>query len=224
MEKKYSRYLKKQQIVPTSEAEADRAKVSNAFQYLTEISWHVIDASLYRDFIEMHNLREKFLVDKDVMLNDRYLSFSRFVQSNCCPIVFIVSHALLNSFQNSIVKVHHEEIITTEDEKIAQFRKRFEAFHNMLDTRFMTVGERMKYEKKLYEKLKNKTFNKKELEKTLSTFEAELLSKLISEKKLIAEVKGDLITFKTKVESSKNVLPAALLLNPKKDEKKKEGN
>ena len=166
----------------------------------------------------MHNLREKFLVDKDVMLNDRYLSFSRFVQSNCCPIVFIVSHALLNSFQNSIVKVHHEEIITTEDEKIAQFRKRFEAFHNMLDTRFMTVGERMKYEKKLYEKLKNKTFNKKELEKTLSTFEAELLSKLISEKKLIAEVKGDLITFKTKVESSKNVLPAALLLNPKKDE------
>ena len=220
LEKKYSRFLKKRQIISTSEAEADRSKVSNAFQYLTEISWHVVDASLYSDFVEMHDLREKLMVDDDVTLRDRYLAFAHFVQRHCSPIVFVLSNTLLNNFQGNTLELLNEEVITTEDTTVTEFKERFDVFRNVLNTRFMTAGERMQYEKELYERLKNKTFNKNELEKILSAFEAELLSKLISEKKLIAEVKGDLITFKTKIGTKPKTLPAALLLNPAKNKKK----
>lgn len=226
LEKKYTRLLKQRAPLSTKESEADRSKVSDAYKYLTEINWHIIDASLYSDFVAMHTLRTQLTVDKDVTKMERFADFARFVQRSCRPIVFTLASIGTKSIVELLSDHEGEKKIELENEEVSQFKEKYKRMHKLLKTKFMSIGEKMEQEKALIERLKNQTLSKQELEKSLTAFEAELLSKLISEKKLIAEVQGEFLTFKVKRKSkkSKEALPASLLLNPTKKQKKRVKN
>ena len=58
LEKKYSRSIKKKEVVHVREAEEDRSKVSDAYLYLKTQKENLIDSALYEDFIDMNELKK----------------------------------------------------------------------------------------------------------------------------------------------------------------------
>ncbi|MCG3224881.1 MAG: hypothetical protein H7647_10465 [Candidatus Heimdallarchaeota archaeon] len=76
----------------------------------------------------------------------------------------------------------------------------------------------MNYEKDLFEKLLDKKFKKKELENLLSVVETEILSKMISEKKIRVVQQGEYLVFSKNgdYEELKGI-SSSVLLSPKKN-------
>ena len=74
------------------------------------------------------------------------------------------------------------------------------------------------YEKDIFEKLQDKKFKKKELEALLSIVETEILSKMISEKKIRVVQQGEFLIFSKNGDYEElEGISSSVLLSPKKN-------
>ena len=217
LEKKYRHSLKEKLVISVEESEKDRTKVADAHLYLHEIAGHNLDAKLYIDFVDMLELREKIATDGEFSDDQLWSDFAKITRKFCRPIVSVVPRRSLSNFFH-VLEEKEELVLTEKKEEILTFVERNVHLYSNLRSRVILPREMKLMEEKLLEKLIGKTFTKEELEKVLSPYEAEILSKLVSERKLVLINEGGLIHIKKSTRGKK--FSSAVLLIPKAIEEK----
>ena len=194
LEKKYSRFLKVKKIVGVQESEDDRVRISDAYLYLKNLKENLIDSALYSDFIDMSELREKSYLEQLLYPEKRLEKFA-FLVSKLSQAVFTVEGE--NSLPiNEVEDIFEKEEILLESEKdLENFIAKNSEHFVSLKNRIFRKSDIMSIENDVYKKLVGKKFNREELNVMLSSIEAELLSKLISEKKIQVIHEGNKLVF-----------------------------
>ncbi|MHA1115786.1 MAG: hypothetical protein ACTSRR_08410 [Candidatus Heimdallarchaeaceae archaeon] len=215
IEKKYKKLLKKKISLSVEESEKDREQTSDIYQYLMQNREKILDAEVYEDYILMHELREELNLENILKSKSRIKSFSNFVRKKATPLISVIGK---KTFPYSIFQLEKPEELTIKpkiDEKYGFWDIRRD---QKLESEILTYGDLMSLEKQVEEKLLNKEMRKSELEKLLSSIELEVLSKMTSEKKLIAVSDGDKIRFCKPSSEEEAVMSSSLLLSSKKEE------
>ncbi|UJG41951.1 MAG: hypothetical protein K9W45_05665 [Candidatus Heimdallarchaeum aukensis] len=215
IEKKYKKLLKKKISLSVEESEKDREQTSDIYQYLMQNREKILDAEVYEDYILMHELREELNLENILKSKSRIKSFSNFVRKNATPLISVIGK---KTSPYSIFQLEKPEKLTIKpkiDEKYDFWDIRRD---KKLESEILTYGDLMSLEKQVEEKLLNKEMRKSELEKLLSSIELEVLSKMTSEKKLIAVSDGDKICFCKPSSEEGAVMSSSLLLSSKKEE------
>ncbi len=216
LKKKYDKSLKNKEVVNVNESESDRGSVSNAYLYLQNEKESLIDAALYEGFIRMSELREKSLLDQILHPDERIGKLADIVKKLSTPITFFTRQ---NKFTTEeIISSLDEQIIElASDEEIEKFIEKYKQFITKLANNSMSKGDIMNIEEQIKEKIIDKKIGKNEINLILTTVEAEILSKMISEKKIIAFQEDDYILFTLKNDANPvKGISSSVLLSPKK--------
>ncbi len=217
LEKKYSKSLRKKEVVGVIETENDRKRVSDAYIYLNSQRESLVDSALYEGFIDMGELREASYLEQMFLLEQRLKNFGQFVAKSCQSIFFTMGKPTME--YSSIDFEAKTELIVSEDkDEIKLFIRKNQDILRVFESTFLSYGDIMNYEKGLFEKLLDKKFKKKDLEDLLSIVETEILSKMISEKKIRVIQQGDYLLFSKNgdYEEVKGI-SSSVLLSPKKN-------
>ncbi|MBY9001667.1 MAG: hypothetical protein KGD64_12185, partial [Candidatus Heimdallarchaeota archaeon] len=194
LEKKYAKSLRKKEVLSVLESERDRERVSDAYIYLTSQRESLTDSALYEGFIDMSELRESSYLEQMFLLEQRLNNFGQTVAKSCQSVFFTMGKQTIE-----YTRVDFEpktELIAKEDkDEVKLFLQRNQNIMSTFESIFLSYGDILNYEENLLEKLLNKKFKKKELEALLSVVEAEILSKMISEKKIHVMQKGEYLAF-----------------------------
>ena len=219
LEKKYKRFLRRKEVVLLKQTEQDRIKVSEAYLYLQEIKKVLVDAALYEDFIDMNDLRELSHLEELLHPKNRVESFTNFVIKLCKPIVFTAERKTM-AINIDFIEGVDDSFLALKKEELSLFLQKYEPFISLLDSKFLGKGEIMNIEKIILDKLVNNRIKKKELEKILSPLDAEILSKLVSEKKIFVRQheNGVLEFYDEDPKSDRESASSSILLSPLKKE------
>ncbi|MCG3216098.1 MAG: hypothetical protein KAS63_05255 [Candidatus Heimdallarchaeota archaeon] len=222
LEKKYSRSIKKKEVVNVKEAEDDRSKVSNAYLYLKNQKENLIDSALYEEFIDMSELREISYLEQILYPEKRLEDFARNIAKMCRAVFYTASKNKINI--KNVSEIFTKDIIDLQsEEQLVKFIMKYQSFITPLKNIHLSKGDIMKIESEIISKLRNKKIKKDDLESILSTAEAEFLSKMISEKRIQVIQEGDELVF-TLLDEEKleEGISSSVLLSPKKKEQESE--
>ena len=217
LEKKYSKSLRKKEVVGVIESEKDRTRVSDAYIYLNSQRESLVDSALYEGFINMSELRESSYLEQMFLLEQRLTNFGLFVAKSCQSIFFTMGKPTIE--YSSVDFEAKTELIASEDrDEIKLFIRKNQDVLRVFESILLSYGDILNYEKDLFEKLLDKKFKKKELENLLSVVETEILSKMISEKKIRVVQQGEYLVFSKNgdYEELKGI-SSSILLSPKKN-------
>jgi hypothetical protein len=217
LEKKYSKSLRKKEVVGVIESENDRKRVTDAYIYLNSQRESLVDSALYEGFINMGELRESSYLEQMFLLEQRLNNFGQFVAKACQSIFFTIGKPTIE--YSSVDFEAKTELIASEDrDEIKLFIRKNQDVLRVFESILLSYGDILNYEKDLFEKLLDKKFKKKELENLLSVVETEILSKMISEKKIRVVQQGEYLVFSKNgdYEELKGI-SSSVLLSPKKN-------
>lgn len=216
LKKKYDKSLKSKKVVTVVESESDRGSVSDAFLYLQNEKESLVDAALYEGFIRMSDLREKTLIDQMLHPDERIGKLASLVKKLSTPITYFTrsnrfaTEEIVTSLDEDIIEIASEE-------EIEKFIEKYKQFVTKLANNFMSARDIMNIEERIKEKIIGKRIKRNEINLVLTTVEAEILSKMISEKKVIAIQDNDHLTFTLKNDDSPiQGVSSSVLLSPKK--------
>ena len=217
LEKKYSKSLRKKEVVGVIESENDRKRVSNAYIYLNSQRESLVDSALYEGFINMSELRESSYLEQMFLLEQRLNNFGLFVAKSCQSIFFTMGKPTID--YSGIDLEDKAELIASEDtDEIKLFIRKNQDVLRVFESIILSYGDVLNYEKDLFEKLLDKKFKKKDLEDLLSVVETEILSKMISEKKIRVVQQGDYLIFSKNGDYEElEGISSSVLLSPKKN-------
>ncbi len=219
LEKKYSRSLKIKKIVGVQESEDDRVRVSDAYLYLKNLKENLIDSALYSDFIDMSELREKSYLEQLLYPEKRLEKFA-FLVSKLSQAVFIVEGE--NSIPTADIGTYLEkvEIQLESESELESFISKNKEYIIPLKNIIFSKSDYMSIERDVYDKFVGKKFNRDVLNLMLSSIEAELLSKMISEKKIQVIHEGDKLLFEELTDENQiKGISSSVLLSPVKRQK-----
>ena len=221
LKKKYDKSLKNREVVTVIESESDRVKVSDAYLYLQNEKESLVDAALYEDFIRMSELREKNLLDQMLLPDERIGKLASLVKKLSTPLTYFTR---LNKFESEeiVASLDIDVIEIASEEEIEKFIEKYKQFVTKLTNKFMSKGNIMNIEENIIEKIIDKRIHRNEINSILTTVEAEILSKMISEKKIIAIQDNDHLFFTLADGDSVKGVSSSVLLSPKKH--RSEGN
>lgn len=217
LEKKYSKSLRKKEVVGVIESENDRKRVSNAYIYLNSQRESLVDSALYEGFIDMSELRESSYLEQMFLLEQRLNNFGLFVAKSCQSIFFTMGKPTID--YSGVDLEDKAELIASEDtDEIKLFIRKNQDVLRVFESIILSYGDVLNYEKDLFEKLLDKKFKKKDLEDLLSVVETEILSKMISEKKIRVVQQGDYLIFSKNGDYEElEGISSSVLLSPKKN-------
>ncbi|NPD88559.1 MAG: hypothetical protein HGN29_07535 [Asgard group archaeon] len=216
LEKKYSRSLKVKTIVGVQESEDDRVRVSDAYLYLKNLKENLIDSALYSDFIDMSELREKSYLEQLLYPEKRLEQFA-FLVSKLSQAVFAIEGE--NSIPVSDIGTFLEtdEILLESESELESFISKNKEYVIPLKNIIFSKSDYMSIERDIYDKFVGKKFNREALNVMLSSIEAELLSKMISEKKIQVILEGDKLLFEELTDENQiEGVSSSVLLSPVK--------
>jgi len=216
LQKKYSRSLKVKKIVGVQETEDDRVRVSDAYLYLKNLKENLIDSALYSDFIDMSELREKSYLEQLLYPEKRLEKFA-FLVSKLSQAVFIVEGE--NSIPTADIGTYLEidEIQLESESDLENFISKNKEYVIPLKNIIFSKSDYMSIERDVYDKFVGKKFNREVLNLMLSSIEAELLSKMISEKKIQVIHEGDKLLFEELTDEDQiKGISTSVLLSPVK--------
>ncbi len=222
LEKKYSRSLKVKKVVGVQESEDDRIRVSDAYLYLKNLKENLIDSALYSDFIDMSELREKSYLEQLLYPEKRLEKFA-FLVSKLSQAVFIVEGE--NSIPTADIGTYLEkvEIQLESESELESFISKNKEYIIPLKNIIFSKSDYMSIERDVYDKFVGKKFNRDVLNLMLSSIEAELLSKMISEKKIQVIHEGDKLLFEELTDENQiKGISSSVLLSPVKRQKEGE--
>ena len=81
----------------------------------------------------------------------------------------------------------------------------------------LTRSEVMNIEDRIYNKLIDKKIKKNELNVILTSVEAEILSKMVSEKKIFVTISDDELSFSSDENDDSETISSSVLISPKKN-------
>ncbi|MHA1827183.1 MAG: hypothetical protein ACTSX6_00900 [Candidatus Heimdallarchaeaceae archaeon] len=220
LEKKYAKFLKNKEVVHVGESENDRIRVSDAYLYLNSLKENVIDSELYKYFLDMAELREKSYLDKFLQPEKRIETFAQTVSKLCQPIISFGKHSKIENKKLTIY-LTDEIIENTSKKNTKQFIEKNKNQVAYLKSILLSKVDELAIERDLLNKLKNLKIKKEELDSLLTSYEAEMLSKLISEGKIsIIQSKNYLII--KDPEENEQSMSSSLLISPQKGVKDNE--
>ena len=216
LEKKYSRFIKRKEIVGVRESEGDREKVSDAYLYLKNQKENFVDSALYKDFIDMSELRELSYLEKLLHPEKRLDEFALTVAKLCQAIVFAKGETRIDS--RDLISLLNNEVKDIEfNEDIKQFMQHYQDYFIPLKNILLTKSEIMNIEDRIYNKLIDKKIKKNELNVILTSVEAEILSKMVSEKKIFVIMNDDELFFSSDENDDSETISSSVLISPKKN-------
>jgi len=216
LEKKYSRFIKRKEVVGVRESEGDRERVSDAYLYLKNQKENLVDSALYKDFIDMSELRELSYLENLLHPEKRLDEFALTVAKLCQSIVFTKGDTKIDS--RDFISLLNEEAKDMEfEEDINQFLQHYQDYFIPLKNVFLSKGEVMNIEDRIYEKLIGKKIKKNELNVILTSVEAEILSKMVSEKKIFATLDEEELSFSSDENNDSDTITSSVLISPKKN-------
>ena len=216
LKKKYDKSLRNKEVVTVFESESDRGRVSDAYLYLQNEKENLVDAALYEGFIKMSELREKSLLDQILHPDQRLGKLADIVRKLSTPVTYF---SRVNRFTSEeIISSLEEQIIDlTSDQEIEQFVKKYQQYVKRLVNNYLSKGDIMNIEERIKEKIIDKKINVNDIDSLLTSVEAEILSKMISERKIIAIQEDDYLVFRLKNDTQPiNGVSSSVLLSPKK--------
>ncbi|MHA1953158.1 MAG: hypothetical protein ACXAAM_01760 [Candidatus Heimdallarchaeaceae archaeon] len=222
LEKKYKRSLKVKKIVGVQESEDDRVRVSDAYLYLKNLKENLIDSALYSDFIDMSELREKSYLEQLLYPEKRLEKFA-FLVSKLSQAIFIVEGE--NSIPTADIGTFLEkvEIQLESESELESFISKNKEYIIPLKNIIFSKSDYMSIERDVYDKFVGKKFNRDVLNLMLSSIEAELLSKMISEKRIQVIHEGDKLLFEELTDEDQiKGISTSVLLSPVKRHKEGE--
>ncbi len=214
LKRKYGKSIRKKEIVQLIESEEDRSKVSDAYIYLQSKKESILDSALYEDFIKMNELRENDLLEQLLYPHERLKTFADKVKSLCIPITYF-SGTTKTSYEEPLNNLTEEVINLESMEDIKNFLNKYQSFMEHLSINFLDKGDILNIENEIKEKLVGKKIKKNKMNELLTTLEAEVLSKLISEKKIQVILNDDELIFQNELEEESEVISSSVLLSPK---------
>ncbi|MCE7742046.1 MAG: hypothetical protein GOP50_06275 [Candidatus Heimdallarchaeota archaeon] len=216
LKKKYDKSLKNKEVVTVNESESDRGSVSDAFLYLHNEKESLVDAALYEGFIRMSELREKSFLDQMLHPDQRMGKLADIVKKLSTPITYFSRVSKFTT--EEIVSSLDEQIIElASDEEIEQFINKYQQYVTKLANNFLSKGDIMNIEEIIIEKIIDKKIRKSEINLILTTVEAEILSKMISERKIIAVQEDEFLSFTLRKDDAPiKGISSSVLLSPKK--------
>ena len=213
LKRKYGRSIRKKEVVRLSESEDDRSSVTDAYLYLQSKKESILDSALYEDFIKMNELREKDLLEQLLYPHERLKAFADKIRSLCVPITYF-SGKTQTTYDEPLNSLKTEVIDFESIEEIEQFLLKYQDFLERLSIKFLDKGEILNIEKVLKNKLVGKKIKKDNINNLLTTLEAEVLSKLISEKKIQVIMNDDELIFQDEIDENSEVVSSSVLLSP----------
>ena len=218
LQKKYSKSLRVKKIVSVQESEDDRVRVSDAYLYLKNLKENLIDSALYSDFIDMSELREKSYLEQLLYPEKRLEKFA-FLVSKLSQAVFAVEGDNSIPMSDLGTFLENVEIHLESDSELEEFIAKNIEYIIPLKNIIFSKSDYMSIEKDVYDKFVGKKFNRETLNLMLSSIEAEILSKMISEKKIQVIHDGDKLIFEelTDEDQIKGVSSSVLLSPVKKN-------
>ena len=215
LKRKYGRSIRKKEIVRLLESEEDRSKVSDAYLYLQNKKENLLDSALYEDFIKMNDLRENDFLEQLLYPQERLKTFADKVRSLCVPITYF-SGTTQTSYEEPLNALTEEIIELESIENIELFVKKYQNFFKKLTTNFIDKGEILNIENIIKDKLIGKKIKKVKINELLTSLEAEILSKMISEKKIHVILENDVLIFQTEIKDEESDgVSSSVLLSPK---------
>ncbi len=215
LKRKYGRSIRKKEIVRLLESEEDRSKVSEAYLYLQNKKENLLDSALYEDFIKMNDLRENDFLEKLLYPQERLKTFVDKVRSLCVPITYF-SGTTQTSYEEPIKNLTEKIIELESSENIELFMKKYKGFLKRLSSNFLDKGEILNIESTIKDKLIGKRIKRTQINTLLTSLEAEILSKMISEKKIHVILENDVLIFQTEIKDEESdVVSSSVLLSPK---------
>ncbi len=216
LEKKYSKSIKKKEVVDVREAEEDRSKVSDAYLYLKTQKENLLDSALYEDFIDMNELREISYLEQILLPEQRLADFARTIAKLSQAVFYTASQNRIRI--TNVAAIISKEVIDLESkEALQQFIMKYQDFVTPLKNIRLSKGDIMNLESGIISKLAKERIKKDELEDILTTAEAEVLSKMISEKKIqvIQVGENELIFAEIDKDNGETGISSSVLLSPK---------
>ncbi|MCG3221109.1 MAG: hypothetical protein H7641_06975 [Candidatus Heimdallarchaeota archaeon] len=216
LEKKYSRSLKVKKIVGVQESEDDRVRISDAYLYLKNLKENLIDSALYSDFIDMSELREKSYLEQLLYPEKRLEKFA-FLVSKLSQAVFTVEGETSIPITDIGTFLENDEIHLESESELESFISKNKEYVIPLKNIIFSKSDYMSIERDVYDKFVGKTFNREALNVMLSSIEAELLSRMISEKKIQVIHEGDKLLFEELTDEDQiEGVSSSVLLSPAK--------
>ncbi|MCK4895482.1 MAG: hypothetical protein KAS47_01635 [Candidatus Heimdallarchaeota archaeon] len=217
LEKKYSKSLRKKEVVGVNESENDRKRVTDAYIYLNSQRESLVDSALYEGFIDMSELRESSYLEQMFLLEQRLNNFGQFVAKTCQSIFFTMGKPTVE-YSSVDLEAKTELIASVDRDEIKLFIRKNQDVLRVFESTLLSYGDILNYEKDMFEKLLDKKFKKKELENLLSVVETEILSKMISEKKIRVVQQGEYLVFSKNGDYEElEGISSSVLLSPKKN-------
>jgi hypothetical protein len=216
LQKKYSRFIKHKEVVGVKESEGDRERVSDAYLYLKNQKENLVDSALYKDFIDMSELREISYLENLLHPEKRLDDFALTVAKLCQSIVFTKGDTRIDS-KDLISLLNNESKDIEFNENIEQFMQHYQDYFIPLRTKLLTRSEVMNIEDRIYNKLIDKKIKKNELNLILTSVEAEILSKMVSEKKIFVTMRDDELFFSSDENNESETISSSVLISPKKN-------
>ncbi|MFW9852350.1 MAG: hypothetical protein ACFFDS_05380 [Candidatus Thorarchaeota archaeon] len=216
LQKKYSRFIKRKEVVGVKESEGDRERVSDAYLYLKNQKENLVDSALYKDFIDMSELREISYLENLLHPEKRLDDFALTVTKLCQAIVFTEGETRIDS-RDLVSFLNNESKDIEFNEDIEQFMQHYQDYFIPLKTVLLTRSEVMNIEDRIYNMLIDKKIKKNELNVKLTSVEAEILSKMISEKKIFVTMSDDELFFSSDEVNDSEAISSSVLISPKKN-------
>ncbi len=210
---KYKGLQKKNQVIPISESEEDRKKVSNAYPLLKRPREKILDGTIYKYLTKMQRTRDTRILLEKTTPEERLKLLAWEVRIRTSPLIFLHGHTYLhlNLFETFEKKERKDILDIIIDEEIHILDEEMEKVR----LRPLTEYDIANMKQKLMDKLINKKIPISSLHQYISHWEADILSQLIRNEEItIVLVFGNLIEFRkgNREKKSGDTIPTCLAI------------
>jgi hypothetical protein len=187
--KKYKSLLTNGDVPQIEESEADRESVSEAYRELESKRHRQLDARVYQSLAKMQRTRDTKIALEGSTEKDRLRMIAWEVKIRIQPITFISGDS---TFEMDIFRLHNNDNIRILDEESAELvvedsiidGKGVEIRDN-LSLRNLTNEEKEALKLKVLKRFAGKIFSKEQLEKQLDSLNADLISLMVRERRIL---------------------------------------
>ncbi|MHA1743311.1 MAG: hypothetical protein ACTSV6_03555 [Candidatus Heimdallarchaeota archaeon] len=202
--RKYKLLFDRKQVPKIAESEEDRKAVADAYLELETQRHRQLDARVYQSLTKMQRIRDTKIALEGTTEKERLRMIAWEVKTRTQPVIFLLGDStiemdIFHMHDGSPVRIvdgEDDKELTIEDTILTDSTI---AILDSLAERVLTPEERKFLEEELIALLEGKSYKATELEALIDNVQADILSMLIREKRLVAVKRADgMIEFLTR--------------------------
>lgn len=204
-----------------SDSDHDRKQIDDFYPFIAKSSTKILDSQFYSHLLSMQRERDKNILREGTTRKERIAYLAGFMQRLTSPILFLnhIREIQLTDIWNDNKSLNSRNKKVNDDSKLN---------HQItnLDEQILLDDSKLKVLRhKLLQKLEKKTWTLAELNKTLTHWEADLLSQLTRDSEVLIKLKNKneleitINRFSDQIKESQSNKTWAIVLEPKIEDK-----